>query len=70
MAARLEVALSLTSRKGEKFQIRVVDRLLPDDVFAHLVRREMFRLAGGNDPGTELHPEYIDYLVRERYSRI
>lgn len=65
--SRLDVALALKTRKGESFQLRVLDRLLPDDVLLHLARREMFRLAGGEDPGVDVPPEYIDYLVRERF---
>lgn len=52
-----------------KVNFRVIDRITPDDVVIHLIERELYKVAGGADPGDELNQEFIDFLVLERYQR-
>lgn len=47
--------------------VKIIDRINPDDVLLHLIERELFTLNGGSDPGTELNRDFTDFLVRERF---
>lgn len=52
-----------------KVNFRVIDRITPDDVISHLIEREVYKVAGGQDPGDELNYDFTDFLVFERYLR-
>jgi hypothetical protein len=64
---RQEFTTDLKDRKHGKVRIRVIDRISVDDVTLHLIRRELYRLSGGADPGDDVNPQFIDFLVREGY---
>jgi hypothetical protein len=65
--SRQEVSVDARDRVYGQVRIRVIDRISVDDVTLHLIKRELFRLAGGADPGDELNPLFIDFLVKENY---
>jgi hypothetical protein len=33
----------------------------------HLVRRQLYLLAGGGDPGDDVNQTFKDFLIRENY---
>jgi len=57
----------LTTEKG-KFSVRMVDRINVDDVFLHLVNREIYRLQSGVDIGVGVEPLFKDFLLKERFT--
>ena len=66
--ARFEQKLSITSTGQGRANIRVIDRINVDDVYLHLVRRELFRLKTGVVEGVDVDPSFKDFLVRTRYT--
>ena len=62
--ARNEYSYHVATEDFGKVKIHVIDRINVDDVFHHLVQRELWRLAGGEDPGIEVDREYKDFLIR------
>ena len=65
---RFDQKLTLTSIERGKITIRMVDRINVDDVFLHLVNREIFRLKTGKDNGSEVDPLFKDFLLKERFT--
>jgi hypothetical protein len=65
--ARAESTFNLRDNKHGKVRLFIADRINVDDVVRHMTERELFRLAGGGDPGVEVNRAAIDFLVRERY---
>jgi hypothetical protein len=66
-APRNDAEVSLLNEKYGKVKIRVVDRIGIDDVFLHLVQRQLYNLAGGASAGDDVNPTFIDFLIRERF---
>lgn len=64
---RQEVSVDMRDRVHGQVRVRVIDRISVDDVSLHLIKRELFRLAGGADPGDDINPLFIDFLIRESY---
>jgi hypothetical protein len=64
---RTESRYTIADLKKGKVNVFIADRISADDVVMHLVERELYRLAGGEDPGTDVNPGFIDFLVRERF---
>ena len=52
-----------------KVNFRVIDHILPEDIIVHLIERELYKVAGGNDPGDEINSQFIDFLVIERFQK-
>lgn len=67
--ARVQREFQVEDINRGKVNFRVIDRITPDDIISHLIEREIYKVAGGNDPGDELNREFIDFLVLERYQR-
>lgn len=65
---RFDQRLTLTSIERGKITIRMVDRINVDDVFLHLVNREIYRLQTGVDNGSEVDPLFKDFLLKERFT--
>jgi hypothetical protein len=63
---RQDEAFTIRDSRHGKVNIRVIDRIGIDDVVLHLIERELFRLNGGADPGVDVSPNFIDFLVREK----
>ncbi len=66
MPTRSDISFSFKTQKERTFRVRVIDRINVDDVFTHLVKRELFRLAGGEDPGALVDRNMKNFLIKER----
>jgi len=65
--ARNEFTYNITTEEFGKVKVRMIDRISVDDVYLHLVKRELYRLAGGNDAGVDVSREFKDFLIRAGY---
>jgi hypothetical protein len=64
---RKEAKYTLRDQKHGKVQLRMYDRIGVDDIVLHLVERNLYRLAGGPDPGIDVNQSAVDFVVRERF---
>jgi hypothetical protein len=46
----------------------MMDRINVDDVFLHLVHREVYRLITGEDDGVEVSDLFKGFLMKERFT--
>ena len=65
---RQEFKFSLTTQDRGKITLKLFDRINVDDVFLHLVNREIFRLRSGIDAGIEVDPLFKDFLLKEKFT--
>lgn len=65
---RFEQNISITSNERGRITMKLIDRINVDDVFLHLVNREIYRLATGVDAGSEVEPLFKEFLLKERFS--
>jgi len=65
--ARFEQKIALTVTDRGKVTIKMYDRINVDDVYTHLVNRELYRLATGEDTGSDISYRFIDFLIRDRF---
>ena len=65
---RFEQVFTITSTQRGKVRIRLVDRINVDDVFVHMVNRELFRVVTGTDVDTVVPQTFKDALLKTRYS--
>lgn len=65
---RYDQKLTLTTTERGRVTVRLVDRINVDDVFLHLVSREIYRVATGTDPGAEVEPLFKEFLLKERFT--
>jgi hypothetical protein len=66
--SRFDQKLTLTSQERGRITIRLVDRITVDDVFLHMVNREIYRLSVGVDPGSGVEPLFKEFLLKERFT--
>ena len=66
--ARYETQFTVTTTEQGKIVLKVLDRINVDDVFVHLVNRELYRLVTGNDTGSDVPRNFKDVLVKTKYS--
>jgi len=66
--SRYETQFVLTTTEKGKVVLRVLDRINVDDVFMHLINRELYRLVTGNDTGSDVSRNFKDVLVKTKYS--
>ena len=67
-SSRFEQEFTITSEERGKLIVKMVDRINVDDVFVHLVNREVFRLKTGADAGSEVEPMFKEFLLKERFT--
>ena len=65
--SRFEQEVVLTVTDQGKVTIKMFDRINVDDVFVHLVNRELFRLVTGEDNGADVAGQFVDFLLRDRF---
>lgn len=65
---RYDQKMTLTTTERGRITVRLVDRINVDDVFLHLVNRELYRIVTGNDPGSEVEPLFKEFLLKERFT--
>lgn len=46
------------------------DRINIDDITLHMIRRELYRLAGGSDPGDDVNQISKDFLIRDNFLEV
>lgn len=61
---RADLNFTMEDRDRGKVQVRIIDRITPDDIILHLLERELFKLAGGPDPGNDINVEFKDFIVK------
>lgn len=65
---RFDQKITLTTLERGKVTVRMVDRINVDDVFLHLLNREIYRVATGDDPGSDVEPLFKEFLLKERFT--
>jgi hypothetical protein len=65
---RFDQKLTITGQQNGRITIRLVDRINVDDVFLHLVNREIYRISTGTDPGSDVEPLFKEFLLKERFT--
>ena len=66
--SRFEQKLTLTSNDRGRVTLKMVDRINVDDVFLHLINREIYRVVTGIDPGSDVQPLFKEFLLKERFT--
>lgn len=61
--ARTGVSLDVRDTKHGRVRVDVYDRITADDIMVHMIRREVYRLAGGKDPGDGIAPDFRDFVI-------
>jgi hypothetical protein len=67
-ATRFDQQVVLNTVERGRLVVRMIDRINVDDVFMHLVSREIFRLSTGTDTGSDVPVLYKEFLLKERLS--
>jgi len=65
---RFEQEVSITTNERGKITMKLIDRINVDDVFLHLINREIYRLMTGTDVGSEVEPLFLEFLLTERFT--
>ena len=65
---RFDQQFTITSTQRGKVRLRMVDRITIDDVYVHMVNRELFRLVTGEDNELVVPQTFKDALLKSRYS--
>lgn len=65
---RFERSFTISSQSRGKMIVKMVDRINVDDVFLHLVNRELYRLTTGKDTGSTVEPLFKEFLLKERFT--
>lgn len=66
--SRFEQSISITSSERGRITMKLIDRINVDDVFLHLVNREIYRVATGVDNGSEVEPLFKEFLLKEKFT--
>jgi len=64
---RQSFKFSFRTLEGDKVTYKMYDRINVDDVFLHLVNRELYLIVTGKNTGNYIPPIYRDALLRERF---
>jgi hypothetical protein len=67
-AVRYDQKVTLTTSERGRVTVHLIDRINVDDVFLHLLNREIYRVATGDDPGSDVEPLFKEFLLKERFS--
>jgi len=65
---RFDERVTITTSEEGRITVRMVDRINVDDVFLHLVNRNLYRLAVGEDHGTDVPVLFKEFLLKERFT--
>lgn len=68
--ARSEIKYTVMDGVRGNVRFEIYDRACIDDLTIHLIRRELYRLAGGADPGNDVNQGLKDFLIRDNYLEI
>lgn len=67
---RIEISYNINDPERGTVRFEFVDRTFIDDLTIHLVRRELFRVVGGQDPGDDVNQNLKDFLVRDNFLEV
>lgn len=67
-APRFESEFTLTTVDRGRIRLKFFDRITVDDVFLHLVNREVYRVLTGEDPGDDVDQNIKDFLIKEGFT--
>ena len=65
---RQSFEFTLTTVERGKIVVTMVDRITVDDVFLHLINREVYRILTSDDPGEDVNYLFRDFLLKERFT--
>lgn len=65
---RFEQEFTITSVERGATVVKIVDRITVDDVFLHLVNREIFKIKSGYDAGADVESRFKEFLLKERFT--
>lgn len=65
---RQEFEVKFDTEERGKLTLKMLDRINVDDVYLHLVRREVFRVINGSDQGVDVDRLFKDFLIKERFT--
>ena len=68
VAPRFEETITLTTQEDGRVVLKLFDRINVDDVFLHLVNRELFRIITGTDENPDVNSLFKDFLLKERFT--
>lgn len=66
--ARQEFQFSITTTERGKITLKMYDRINVDDVFMHLVNKEIFRIKAGKNSSDDVDPLFKDFLLKENFT--
>jgi hypothetical protein len=66
--ARQEFQFSITTVERGKITLKMFDRINVDDVFLHLVNKEVFRIRTGKNSTDDVDPLFKDFLLKENFT--
>lgn len=64
--ARQENQFSITTMESGRQNVKIVDRLTVDDIFLHMVQRELYSIVTGEDIPFDVSDYFRDALLKER----
>ena len=67
-SVRFDQKITLSTSEKGRLTIRMVDRINVDDVYLHLINREIYRVSTGIDTGSEVEPLFKEFLLKERFT--
>jgi hypothetical protein len=65
--ARQEITFSLSTAEHGTRNFKILDRINVDDVYRHMVMKELFRMVTGVDEGNEVSREYRNFLILDDF---
>ena len=65
---RQEYQFSLTTNDRGKITLKLYDRINIDDVYKHLINREVFRILTGESTDADVDPLFKEFLLGERFT--
>jgi len=68
LTARQEFKFSITTTERGKITLKMFDRINVDDVFLHLVNKEIFRIKTGENSSDDVDPLFKDFLLKENFT--
>ena len=68
VAPRFAETITLTTQEDGRVVLKLFDRINVDDVFLHLVNRELFRIITGTDESPDVNSLFKDFLLKERFT--
>jgi len=65
---RQEFEFSFQTEQEGKLTVKVLDRITVDDVFLHMVRKEVFSIISGETIEDDVNTLFKDFLLKERFT--